>query len=296
MGIKLSHSAKELYLRCPLAYYMHYFLYLRSKTTSSALLFGNAIDTGLNTLLLTYSVREAQDAFEKTWSFGKINNEEVSFKHTDLIRFSKADLDESLLTENMLKQPDNVKAWESLLNKGMMFIDTYAKEILPQIDKVLSVQERIELPNQNGDLITGLVDFVARFKDGNKLICDNKTTSVKYDRNVIYTKSQQLATYDEALSDKYGTTGVAYVVVDKKVRKKDPRVRIEIISGKINEEMKKKTFDEFDNVLHNIKMGNFKSNNPNCNNHFGNCTCETYVKSNGSDLTGLVELKKDKHV
>lgn len=296
MGIRLSHSAKELYLRCPLAYYMHYFLNLRSKTTNSALPFGNAIDSGLNTLLLTYNVREAQDAFEKAWSFGKINNEEISFKFTDLIKFSKADLDESLLTENILKQPINVQSWESLLNKGMMMIDTYAKEILPKIDKVLSVQERIALPNGNGDVITGLVDFVARFKDGSVLICDNKTTSVKYDSNKLNESAQQLATYDEALSEKYKTNGVAYVVVDKKIRKKDPRVRIDIISGKINEEMKKKTFDEYDQVLYSIKMGQFQSNNPNCNNYFGTCICDKYVKSDGTNLEDLVEIKKELYV
>lgn len=293
MGIRLSHSAKELYLRCPLAYYMHYFLNLRSKTTTSALLFGSAIDAGLNTLLLTYNVREAQDVFEKAWSFGKINNDEVSFKFTELIKFSKADLDESFLTENILKQPINVQSWESLLNKGMLMIEVYAKEVLPKIKKVLSVQEKIYLPNNNGDLITGNVDFVAEFKDGSRLICDNKTTSVKYDVDVLKTKSQQLATYEEALSSKYNTNGVAYVVVDKKIRKKEPRVRIEIISGKINEVMKKKTFDEFESTLYNIKMGHFKSNHPDCNNYFGTCICDSYVKSGGSNLDGLIEVKKE---
>ena len=58
--------------------------------------------------------------------------------------------------------------------------------------------------------------------------------------------------------------------------------------------MKKKTFDEYENVLYSIKMGQFSSNNPNCNNHFGNCICDKYVKSNGEDMNDLVELIKEK--
>jgi ATP-dependent helicase/DNAse subunit B len=295
MSIKLSPTSKNMYLNCAMSYHIHYNLKLRKKITGSALIFGSAIDSGLNHLLLTKNLTEAKENFLQTMSNPEINGVKVNGSSTNLIKFSKSDLDESLLNKPTTqsdvvstliedlspKAVSSNEAWQSLIVKGTMMLEAYNKEVMPLIQEVLSVQERIEIPNGKGDFITGVIDFVARLDDGKVYICDNKTTSVAYKPDVLDKEAQQLATYWEAVSEKYGAEGVAYVVIDKSIRKKDPRVRINIIKGVLKEDMINKTFEEFEQALYGVRMGMFASNNPQCNSFYGKCICEAYLKGDG---------------
>jgi ATP-dependent helicase/DNAse subunit B len=297
MSIRLSPTSKNMYLNCAMSYHIHYNLKLRKKITGSALIFGSAMDSGLNHLLLTKNLAEAKQIFLETMSYPEINGVKVNGSTTNLIKFSKSDLDESLLNKpkpiavenevDMLIENLSPKiilstdAWQSLVVKGNMMLGAYHKEVMPLIQEVLSVQERIEISNGKGDFVTGVIDFVARLDDGKVYICDNKTTSVAYKPDVLNKEAQQLATYWEAVSEKYGAEGVAYVVIDKSIRKKDPRVRINIIKGVLKEDMINKTFEEFEQALYGVRMGMFASSSPQCNSFYGKCICEAYLKGDG---------------
>jgi hypothetical protein len=69
---------------------------------------------------------------------------------------------------------------------------------------------------------------------------------------------------------------VAYLVGDKKIRKKEPRVRIKFVKGEITEEFLDKTFLQIEEVTGIIKeklpygKGEFEQNKEACPN-FGNC-------------------------
>lgn len=64
---KLSHSGRELYETCGYKFQLHYNQRLRSKNTSSALLFGSAFDEALNVLLLERDLEKAKYIFITEW-------------------------------------------------------------------------------------------------------------------------------------------------------------------------------------------------------------------------------------
>lgn len=292
MGIRLSHTAKDKYLRCPLSYHMHYNLGFREAHISSPLIFGSAVDEGLNTLLLTRDLGKAEKAFLKHWSHQDQLGKKVDLARAKNVKYSKADLDESLLPEKM---DENIAPqWYSMREKGLILIRAYADEILPKIKKVHEVQKFFSLPNENGDQIIGFLDLLCEWEDGRTLIMDNKTSSKKYPDDKIETEGGQLALYKEAFGDKYNIDGVGYIVMEKGIRKKEPRHRIQVMTGEVPEDLTEKTFDEFEQVLYGIRMGQFHSNHPVCNTFFGDCICNSYYPSGGKDLTGLVQVTKGK--
>ena len=105
---------------------------------------------------------------------------------------------------------------------------------------------------------------------------------------------KQTALYYEAFKDKYPIDATGFIVLEKKIRKKEPRARTDIILGVPPEELIQKTFDEFDDVLYNIKQGEFPCMTPKCDAYGQSCCYKKYCQSGGKDLTGLVKIgKKD---
>lgn len=284
MGIRLSHTAKELYLRCPLAYYMHYILNLRSEKVGSPLPFGSAIDEGVNELLEGKSLIVALKKFDELWENPKINNVKVDGKTTELITFSKADQKEELADT----------PWESLKIKGHMLIEAYQLEIMPSIKDVLAVQKPINITNNYGDRIIGFADIIVETVDGRRLVMDNKTSAKSYPKDAVYSgdKAKQLALYFEALKEQYNLDGAGFYVIEKGIRKREPQTRIQTLIDEIPETVIQKTFEEYDDVLTSIKLGKFHSNSPECNMFYGDCICDKYAKSFGQDLSGLIEVKR----
>lgn len=287
--INLSHTAKEKYLDSPRAYYLHYLLNLREEKCGSALFFGNAMDNALNVLLLERDLNKAIIEFNKQMRTFTYNNETLDILKTDKIKYSKSDVDDSLIPEGT---PDELRAWASLLTKGTMFLETYEKEILPKIKKVLAVQQHIEIGNEAGDKIVGFIDFICEWEDGRIVIFDNKTSSVDYAKDKLQDDAPQLATYKESkIAQDLNVTHQGYIVISKKVRKKDPRVRIEVIIDQIPETLVEKTFADYDKVLKCIKMGEFKCSGT-CDRPWGKCPYKSYCETDGADLTGLVKIAK----
>lgn len=265
---------------------------LRPTETGSALVFGGAVDVGLNSLLI-----DLRDGHTPDVELAKARFDD-EFKATDphTIKYSKADKDESILTAE-----DELDLGESytvpienlcLIRKGHMIIDAYVEQVLPRLEKVLLVQHEISLTNELGDSLIGVVDLVAQI-DGKTYILDNKTSSIKYAENSADI-SQQLGTYFEALKDEYKLDGVGFIVIPKNFRKKkEPLVPIEIKLGAVSEAILVETFRLYEKVLDGIKSGKFECSR-NCCRQPWPCTYKTYCDSGGRDLTGLKYEEKKK--
>ena len=287
--INLSHTAKEKYMDSPRAYYLHYLLNLREEKCGSALFFGNAMDNGLNVLLLERDLEKAKQEFDKQMRTFSYNNETLDILKTDKIKYSKSDLDESLIPEDT---EEHLKAWTSLRAKGMMFLEAYYKEILPKIKKVLAVQQYIDIRNEAGDKIIGFIDLICEWEDGRVIIFDNKTSSVDYKQDKLQDDAPQLATYMESsIAKKLNVTHQGYIVISKKIRKKEPRVRIDVIIDQVPETLIEKTFNDYNKVLAGVKRGEFQCSGT-CDKPWGKCPYKAYCESDGADLTGLVKLEK----
>ena len=106
--VKISHSAKETYLECGYKYFLHYMLKLRSQDEKSPLIFGDAIDTGLNSLLSVKNLEIGKRDFLLKWDEAKKKS----------IKFSKSDYEEHLVPD--VQGSDEEKAWASLKEKGLI--------------------------------------------------------------------------------------------------------------------------------------------------------------------------------
>lgn len=257
---------------------------LRPTDTGSALVFGGAVDVGLNSLL-----NDKKDGREPSLERAKtMFDAEFGATDPNTIKYSKADLDPSLIED--LQVTYNPPAWHSLQAKGHMILTAYLEQVIPRIEKVILVQHEISLKNEFGDALIGVVDLVATI-DGKTYILDNKTSSIKYSEDSA-SISQQLGTYFEALKDEYKLDGVGFIVIPKNIRKKkEPRVPIEMVFGSVGESVLSETFKMYETVLDGIKNGRFECSR-NCCKQPWPCVYKTYCDSGGTDLTGLKYQEK----
>lgn len=298
--IKLSHTAKELFLASPRAYFYKYLLNIKETTLGSPLFFGSLIEVGLDVLLQGGTLEEALKAYKAAFKLKEHNGEMIDLSNNVNVRYSKADFDPDVFTDDELKalegKPDRFRAYSSLLRKGEMLIETYAKDILPRVKKVIATQVYFSLPNGIGDEIMGFADLICEWEDGRTILVDHKTSATPYAQDSVIEgdKAKQLALYYEALKDKYGIDAVGFFVLEKKIRKKIPKTRTQVILGVPPEEVIQKTIDEFDNVLYDIKQGNFPCCSPQCDQYGQRCPYKSYCATDGRDMTGLVKVDHKK--
>lgn len=258
----------------------------------SALIVGSANDSALDVLLHGKTMEEAKKELRNKMLHPEINGEVLDSLNTNKIKFSKSDLKNAPIDSDV---PALV-----LLAKGEMILDQYAEQIMPKIKNVLGTQLKASIKNEFGDEIFGYADMIVEWEDGRILLLDNKTAAKKYNDEKVEEMMPQLAVYEEAFRDEYKIDDSGFIVQVKDIRKtlrNGPRVTIQEEIFTIPEEMYKKTFDEYDQVLHNIKMGNFESNHPDCNMFYGNCMCSLgrdtgYFESGGTNMTGLIQTER----
>lgn len=298
--LKLSNTRRDKYTGCPKRYDFHYNYKYRTKALSSALFFGVAIDEALNRMLLEKKAEHTEEekklmeltpeeTFIKYMSDTTHNGDRVHIPRFKHCVYAKADFDDTMLTEaNLelighdidyckahvewyhaeLKKKDaeiseddtrtfNLINWYSLKAKGLMILEAYRQEIMPQIHKVYSIQERVNLPNESGDSIDGVIDFVASFTDDpdTLYVVDNKTASQAYKQEKL-TESDQLHLYAYYKELEH----IAYIVCEKGIRKREPRVRISILKGEVDEDFTEKLLDSYEDTLYNIREENFNPN------------------------------------
>jgi len=83
---------------------------------------------------------------------------------------------------------------------------------------------------------------------------------------------------------------VGYVILDKMIRKREPRARVREVYGEVTEEMLDSTFDTIDEVLHNIMDKEFPKNMNSCY-RYGKCGF--YDLCHNGNRKGLVKKVYD---
>jgi len=182
----------------------------------------------------------------------------------------------------------NYITWLSLKNKGLTMLEAYKKDIMPQIEEVFDVQKRISLKDGESEL-RGVIDTICSFhsEPGVKYVCDNKSSSRPYKEDSVAT-SEQLATYAEHEQISH----CAYIVVEKKLRKKEPRVRCNIIKDVISDDFIDKTFDTITEVFHNINDGKFEKDFDACFQYGRRCAYYEHCRT--GDMKNLKYPSKEK--
>lgn len=263
MSNKLSFSAITTYNTCGRKYQLHYKSRLRSKYFHAALAFGSAIDESLNELLLTRDLKKATLAFDKKWHHQYINDVLTNLAQTDTVVYSDSDLDEELLSESDIeilnkytqdtnngtlfysewlgivkdrkkqfgwanlsdseKQFFNYLNWMSLRQKGHTMLSSYNEKVMPKIKNVLAVQHKTSLVNEEGDEVVQILDLVAEWDDGSKILFDNKTSAREYDEDSASMSPQLISYYHKAKID-FGVTAVGFIVLRKQIMKNKVKV------------------------------------------------------------------------
>lgn len=307
MKNRLSYSAIEKYLSCPKEYYLHYVAKLRDKMTSSALLFGSAIDNGLNALVM--GKPDYYQIFLDSITNVEINGNKEKLPGTDKVRFFKSDIDYVLLPEHMkfrytkeqvqdlldrknYHTEDETKefneiAYQCILTKGQLIFEAYKTQVMPLFKRVISVQKAFSLSNDDGDEFIGFIDLTVELHDGRIVVFDNKTTSVKYEENSVK-ESKQLATY--VIAEGNDSTLAGFIAIHKKILKKEPRVKIQVIIDNVDESVIDLTFENYDLVNQKIKEGEFPQNFDSCNRPWGRCPM--YELCHNNDMSQLVDTTK----
>lgn len=230
--------------------------------------------------------------------------------------------------DNTDRQFLNLIHYLSLRRKGHVMISAFIEDLLPKIKKVISIQEEVSLPNENGDILTGKIDFRALLEGVEGIVtCDNKSSSNKYAANSVL-KSKQLSVYCEHTEDKHA----AYFVVGKKPTKivektckscgkiveggraktcqetingercngefeivEYEKLITQLIVDTPSEETKQETFDEMVEVMQKIKNNDFPKKGLEENKCFSfGRKCGYYEYCRNGDMTNLLDLKENK--
>jgi len=126
------------------------------------------------------------------------------------------------------KQIYNLINWLSLRRKGHVMLQSYATKVLPRIKRVIAVQKKSELVNDQGDSVVYIIDLIVEWEDGKIYLMDNKTSSIDYEEDSAM-KSQQLVLYYHAEKEESKLDGVGFIVLNKNILKN--RVKICSICG-----------------------------------------------------------------
>jgi|CXWL01.1.fsa_nt_gi hypothetical protein len=317
--IRISYTANEKYQNSPQAYFLHYVKRIRERVVGSALPFGNAIDNAINEILRNKMnnkplMENVVSIFEKAVTFQTINGIEEDFRTSENIKFYKNDVDEDILIEedqDLLDKAYHI-GWVCLRRKGLLILDAYIKQAMPHLKKIISVQDTVAISDEEGNSISGFIDFVAQFEldesvinpltdegqamlalkkyNGKIIIFDNKTSSQRYKEDSVRL-SKQLATYFENPSSNYNAEFAGYVVIPKKFRKKkEPKIPIEFIIDKINDETVDDIFAEYADTIAGIKAEQFQCHMGACQASPFGCPYMRYCQS--GSMEGLVDLNE----
>jgi len=202
MSKLISYSAWDKYLTCPKMYDIHYNERLRPSGTSSALVFGSAMDEALNSHLLHGG------NLEKTI---QVFRDSFDFKNMKDVYWDDRDIDALLIDS---KKFTNLKelAWACMRVKGRLLIEKYHRNIYPLIEEVYSVQKNLHSR-------PGVLDAVVKLRGYGRVLLDHKTSARPYDQDAV-AHSTQLALY--ARDQKIEVAG--FVVLVKQIRHNTKRL------------------------------------------------------------------------
>lgn len=117
------------------------------------------------------------------------------------------------ITEKEHKLLNNIY-WFCMKNKGLLMMEAYIKNIIPQLSEVIEIQKKVDLKNDKGNTILGYIDFIAKIKGSDDIyVIDNKTSASYYDQDAV-SNNPQLGLY--AYSQK--TNKAAFAVMSKNIK------------------------------------------------------------------------------
>lgn len=155
----------------------------------------------------------------------------------------------------------NYICWHTYMRKAIMLLDELKKWSDENIKEVISIQRKFEIENEEGDILVGYMDLEAVMMDDSFRLLDLKTASnpkAQYPDGCIDT-AMQLHIYSQESSNLVG-----YVILDKAIRVREPRVRTRTVLGEVSEEVLDETFEMIDNAIQGIKAGEFEKNKDAC--------------------------------
>ncbi len=260
-------------------------------------------------------LEEAKLVFLKAMQTNKLNYVDIDLETTDLVSYGNEDFDDDILTDSDRDQilsefseddiPDfsfktfhkdclelkraktlkgkklrqfNYMSWVSLKRKGLLFLDAYNEQVLPNIKRIIAIQKEFSVKNDEGDEFNGFIVLIAEYHDGRIVIFDNKTSASRYKDDSVVT-SKQLASYYGILEELNldldpKQVHIGYIVIVKKIRKKKlPLVDIQILIEKPNEKLVEEVFSNYDEVNKAIHDGKFPAKPETCRGFFGKCFC-----------------------
>lgn len=291
--LQLSNSQIDTFETCPQKWYLQKVKRLRPTWTKSSFLFGSAIDDAVSCMLENVGREEKEDyqeAFLNSFNLDSIQINDTVYEGDEAllrVQFSSGDIQTELLDVDHSETIDGFRkqikakkalsreqqleyndiAYACLLAKGLMMTVELNEWIQENVVEVHAIQKEIRIENDEGDVFKGFLDFVVTLKDGRKILVDLKTTSsMKYYPEGCVENSRQLAIY----AQEEGLDIAGYLVVEKNIRKREPKVRVHFIEGEITEEQLDKTFDEIAEATLAIKQGDYPKNEDNCF-KFGKC-------------------------
>jgi hypothetical protein len=291
--MRISYSAVDKYKTCSMMYKLHYVDKIREVGTTSALLFGSAVDEALNYLILNY---KKKDRLENTISI--FNTEMSKWLNNFTVKFYNNDFDKRILTPYDIEIIDSACkliqnhyfGWFSLYRKGISLIKSYNKDIIPNIKKVKSVQKKIFKKNQKGDSIIMFLDAEIMWKgDSEYSVVDNKTSSSSYSRSKIE-KSPQLALYSFFSKN----SKISYVVLRKDLNSKGTVRPIQVLHHDCEQEVIEEVLNEVDLTMEKIKNKEFSKTSESwkCNKIYGK-KCIYYDichnNKNYKEIDGLIK-------
>lgn len=114
----------------------------------------------------------------------------------------------------------NRMSWLSLYYKGLLMIESFEKQFLPKIEKVLAVQKHSSIKDEEtGDSISGYIDMILKLHGYEQpIIFDLKTSARPYTQEQIE-HSEQLTIYLAMEGQRFNTDRVGYIVLSKQLNK-----------------------------------------------------------------------------
>lgn len=343
MANRLSHSQMNKAIFCGEAWRLHYEEKYRPIEIGSALLFGSAIGKTFECMLnedeskvfeVSLSGKQIAndyDVFDYYWRNQEINGVLTNIQEYPHVAYSKYDTDLDLLTRAEFAEANgdpSKLAWFSLRHKAHLIIDSFKANLLPKIKKVYSVEEKIELENDEGDSSIGYADAVVDIEGYDKpVILDFKTAAWEYEPESVRT-SVQLSQYMHVLGEKYNTRLAGYAVFLKNIEKNrvkictvcgfdgsagkfktcnneikgkrcngewketsKPECKMQLIVDEIPQSTEDFIISNIENVNAMIKARIFVKNINGCTNNGFNRKCEFYNLCWGNDTSQYVKLE-----
>lgn len=355
--IRISYSKADLYKECPQKYWHRQTHEMRLQASPFAfgsafesgvtvLLEGGSLDEACSKFEEEWHTRPA-NRFEEA---------RVIFDNPDMF-FYQSDYEPDILSDEDMKRidewfkkllpkvkDDSLKYAESILSKikanepisdadrqfthrvlwlccfrrGPLMIEAFERDLLPLIEEVVYSQKNIEIESEEGDQVSGIIDFIFKIKGiKGKVIIDLKSAGRFYEEHAL-DSSDQLGIYAAA----EGIENIGYMVVLKKVSfdvrcnkckhlRENNRLKncekcdggkYTVKSPKIATQLMTKTIEQFrlNDVQHDYSeiitaiKNNISWKNPHSCSNYGT-QCEFYdVCWKGKSLDDLPHLKRKK--